>query len=66
LDLNEISKLTVSLYESICTFCFVNGIKIEKILDTNIAKLKARYGDKFSSEKAIKRNLELERTILEQ
>lgn len=35
------------------------------ILDTNIAKLKARYGDKFSEEKAINRDLETERKILE-
>lgn len=32
----------------------------------NIAKLKARYGDKFSSEAAINRDLDKEREILEQ
>jgi hypothetical protein len=46
-------------------FCEINNIEIESILDTNIAKLKARYGDKFSSEKAINRDLTTERTILE-
>ena len=33
--------------------------------DININKLKARYGDKFSSERAINRDLETEREILE-
>lgn len=37
----------------------------DAILDKNIAKLKARYGDKFSSDAAITRNLEAERAILE-
>lgn len=32
----------------------------------NIDKLKARYGDKFSSEAAINRDLDKEREILEQ
>lgn len=31
----------------------------------NIAKLKARYGDKFSAEAALNRNLEVERKVLE-
>lgn len=35
------------------------------ILDTNIAKLKARYPDKFTAENAIERNLVVERQILE-
>jgi hypothetical protein len=40
-------------------------IDIEKSFDVNIDKLRARYGDKFSSEKAINRDLETERNILE-
>ncbi len=40
-------------------------IDIQKSFDVNIAKLKARYGEKFSSEKAINRDLETERNILE-
>ena len=39
--------------------------KLKKSFDVNIAKLKARYGEKFSSEKAINRDLETERNILE-
>lgn len=37
----------------------------EDDLETNIAKLKARYPDKFTSENAINRDLEAERQILE-
>lgn len=40
-------------------------INIEGSFDINIAKLKARYGEKFSSERAINRDLETERNILE-
>ena len=40
-------------------------IDIQKSFDVNIAKLKARYGEKFSSERAINRDLETERNILE-
>lgn len=40
-------------------------IDIHKSFDINIEKLKERYGDKFTSDKAINRNLEKERQILE-
>ena len=37
---------------------------IEKALDKNIAKLKKRYPEKFTKEKALNRNLEEERNVL--
>jgi len=37
----------------------------EQILETNIAKLRARYPEKFTSENAINRDLRKERSILE-
>jgi NTP pyrophosphatase (non-canonical NTP hydrolase) len=37
----------------------------DKILETNIAKLRARYPEKFTNENAINRDLEIEREILE-
>lgn len=42
------------------------GVDFADVMSTNIAKLKARYGDKFTEEKAEKRNLSVERKILEQ
>ncbi len=41
-------------------------IDFSQVMDTNIAKLKARYGEKFSEDKAENRDLKVERTILEQ
>lgn len=41
------------------------GIDLKETLDINIAKLKKRYGDKFSAKSAIERDLDGERQILE-
>lgn len=41
------------------------NIDLENIQKRNISKLKARYPEKFTTEKAIHRNLENERNILE-
>ncbi|TDJ06425.1 MAG: hypothetical protein E2O68_04970 [Deltaproteobacteria bacterium] len=41
------------------------GINFEDVMDKNIEKLKARYGEKFSEEKADSRDLTKERDILE-
>jgi NTP pyrophosphatase (non-canonical NTP hydrolase) len=65
IDLSAFSDLSKKLFNTLCIFCEVNNIETESILDTNIAKLKARYGEKFSSEKAINRDLTTERLILE-
>ena len=43
----------------------LEGFNIEDIHERNIAKLKARYGEKFSSESALNRDLEKERDVLE-
>jgi NTP pyrophosphatase (non-canonical NTP hydrolase) len=43
----------------------VTGIPIEEIKRKNIEKLKARFGEKFSEEKALNRDLDKERKILE-
>ncbi len=41
------------------------GINKEKALSNNLAKLKARYPDKFTTENALNRDLNKERNILE-
>ena len=53
------------MFSLLCHFCELYNTDIDSILEKNIMKLKARYGDKFSSEKAINRDLETERQILE-
>jgi NTP pyrophosphatase (non-canonical NTP hydrolase) len=50
----------------IANMCNIHGWNMEDILDTNIAKLEARYPEKFTEENALNRNLEKERDILEQ
>ena len=37
----------------------------EEVMDTNISKLKARYGGKFTTDRALNRDLKTEREILE-
>ena len=49
----------------LANFCRKHDFDLEEILDTNIAKLEARYPERFTEEKAINRDLDKERTILE-
>lgn len=48
---------------NLCTIC---EFEFEEILQTNIDKLKARYPEKFTEERAINRDLSRERRILEE
>lgn len=41
------------------------GVPLSEVMEKNIAKLKARYGDKFTEAAALTRNLDKEREILE-
>jgi NTP pyrophosphatase (non-canonical NTP hydrolase) len=41
------------------------GVSLDGVLQANVDKLRARYGDSFSSEKAVNRNLSVERNALE-
>ena len=41
------------------------GVDMSDVMERNITKLKARYGEKFSEEKAENRDLKTEREILE-
>jgi NTP pyrophosphatase (non-canonical NTP hydrolase) len=49
----------------IASFCRMNDLDLQEIIETNIAKLETRYPEKFSKEKALNRNLNKERAILE-
>lgn len=66
IELDVFSEKVRTIFFTLCIFCTHNQIKIPEILDSNIQKLKSRYGEKFTSEKAINRDLEKERIILEQ
>ena len=65
IDNSLMIDLSSRMYCLMVNFCYQYNTDISNILDKNIDKLRARYGDKFSSEKAINRNLEVEKQILE-
>lgn len=65
IDENNFKTLTTLIMLDLSDYMNTYDIDIEKSFDINIEKLKARYGDKFSSERAINRDLETERNILE-
>lgn len=66
-EINEESFKQTTIIIMILVQSYMNhfNIDIEKSFDINIKKLKSRYGEKFSSERAINRDLETEREILE-
>jgi hypothetical protein len=59
------AQKTQMLFDSVSCYLSVNNLDPSKVFDININKLKARYGEKFSTERAINRDLETERSILE-
>ena len=65
IDETLFKTITTMVMLDVSDYMNTYDIDIEKSFDVNIDKLKARYGDKFSSEKAINRDLETERNILE-
>lgn len=66
LDFVNIKEEIGDIMWYIANLCNMNGWDLREILDVNIAKLEARYPEKFTEENAINRNLKKEREILEQ
>lgn len=58
-------QITTIIMVLIQSYMNHHNIEIKGSFDINISKLKARYGDKFTSERAINRDLKVEREILE-
>lgn len=50
----------------ICKIIYASNNELVKVLSANILKLVKRYGDKFSSELALNRNLEAEQKVIQQ
>jgi NTP pyrophosphatase (non-canonical NTP hydrolase) len=65
LDVVNVGEEIADIMWYVSNLCRIKGINLEEILQRNIDKLKARYPDKFSQEKALNRNLDKERDILE-
>lgn len=65
LDLVNIAEEMGDMFWYLAVLSDSIGEPFQKIMETNIAKLKARYGSKFTEEAALNRNLEVERKVLE-
>lgn len=66
LDLVNIEEEIGDIFWYIAIFLRVSRADFNGILDGNIKKLRSRYGEKFSSDKALNRDTATERVILEE
>lgn len=64
-DMPLIHEKVVRVHGCIFSLCKFFGFDVDEVRNINIAKLKKRYGDKFSTEAALNRNLVEERNVLE-
>jgi NTP pyrophosphatase (non-canonical NTP hydrolase) len=65
LEESKYKELFFEVAKALNVIVQLEGFNIEDIHERNISKLKARYGEKFTSEGALNRNLEKERVVLE-
>lgn len=65
LDRVNLKEEMGDLFWYLAIACDELEVPFETLMERNIEKLKARYGEKFSEEKAENRNLDQEREILE-
>lgn len=65
LDVINFKEEVFDIMWYLAIICDALGTTFEEGMETNIAKLKARYGDKFSQQAALNRDLAAERLILE-
>jgi NTP pyrophosphatase (non-canonical NTP hydrolase) len=65
LDIANIREELGDIMWYIALICHSNNISLNEIMDLNIAKLRARYPDRFSEHAALNRDLTTERKILE-
>lgn len=62
----NLQMLVSEIMSIVLGICEYYNISIEDVFQRNISKLEKRYPEKFTSENAINRNLELERKTLEE
>lgn len=65
LDVDKYLQMSLSVAQNFMYFVHQENFDWSDVNDRNIAKLKARYGDKFNEEGALNRDLSNERAILE-
>lgn len=64
LDLVNLKEELGDLMWYVARICSHQGWALEEVMELNIKKLHARFGEKFSEDGALNRNLEKERKIL--
>jgi hypothetical protein len=65
LNMEKMSKTLRQLCMAVSGICVACGKTPAQVRETNINKLRARFGEKFTEAAALNRNLEVERKILE-
>ena len=66
LNMQKMSNLLRQLCMAVSGICVACGKTPAQVRETNINKLRARFGEKFTEAAALNRNLEVERKILEE
>jgi len=64
IDISNLKEELGDIFWFLNIACDELGFTFEELQELNIKKLKARYGDKFSNDKAINRDLNHEKKIL--
>lgn len=65
IDEVNIKEEVGDLFWYIAILCDAHGLSFEQVMETNVAKLKARYPHKFTEQHAVQRDLNAERQTLE-
>lgn len=65
-ETDTVKDALIGLCSAISSLSFACGANGAQVKTTNIAKLRSRYGDKFTEVAALHRDLKTERSILEQ
>ncbi len=65
LDAVNLAEECGDLFWYIAVACDELGIDFEKVMEMNIAKLRARYGEKFTEHAAANRDKQAERDVME-
>lgn len=66
LDRVNLKEEIGDLFWYLAIACDELDVEFETLMERNIEKLRARYGEKFTQDRAEKRDLKIERQILEQ
>jgi hypothetical protein len=65
LNVEKMEDALKAITFSLSAVCYVSGTTPDEVRERNIAKLKVRYGDKFTAAESLNRDLVTERKVLE-